>query len=337
LRQGFRLALFFALSLGLAPALAQDFRLQAPVDCRNGVDCFVQNYVDVAPGPEANDFTCGSLSYDGHTGTDIRIATRAEMAAGVGVLAAAPGRVIHSRDGMPDAGLAGTPEGATETRACGNGVWLAHGGGWVTQYCHMKLGTIAVKRGDEVAAGQKLGEIGYSGRTQFPHLHLNLLHDREIVDPYTGRKMGAGCGGGSGSLWSPEAAERLGYRRSALLMAGFADREPDREAVEAGGFRGTEVDGRAPMLVFWIEVFGLRRGDVEDLRLAAPDGTVLAQMTGEPLERHRAVQFRYIGKRRGSLPWTVGPYTGEYRLLRAEGEGRPPVEVLRTVRTLQLR
>jgi len=67
----------------------------------------VQNYVDVDPGPDARDFTCGSLTYDGHAGTGIRLATRAEMTAGVAVVAAAAGRVIHSRDGMPDQGIGG--------------------------------------------------------------------------------------------------------------------------------------------------------------------------------------------------------------------------------------
>jgi murein DD-endopeptidase MepM/ murein hydrolase activator NlpD len=336
LRRRLRLLLLLAPALGPAAAAADDFQLQAPVNCRNGIDCFVQNYVDVDAGPGARDFTCGPLTYDGHTGTDIRLATRAEMAAGVAVLAVAPGRVIHSRDGMPDIGLGAAGADAADPRACGNGVWLAHADGWLTQYCHMKLGSIAVRRGDAVAAGQKLGEIGLSGRTEFPHLHLNLLHDRKIVDPYSGRTPGSGCGvAGARPLWSAEAAARLGYRQSALLLAGFAAREPDRASVEDGGLNDTALNAGAPMLVFWIEAFGLRQGDVESMRLLAPDGRVLARIAGQPLDGHRAIQFRFVGKRRGAAPWSPGRYVGEYRLRRAEGGAS--VEALRGVRMLEVR
>ncbi len=76
--------------------------LEVPVDCGLGALCVVQNYVDQDPGPGAVDHTCGSLSYDGHKGVDFRIAGWPEMAAGVAVLAAAPGVVRALRDGEAD-------------------------------------------------------------------------------------------------------------------------------------------------------------------------------------------------------------------------------------------
>jgi murein DD-endopeptidase MepM/ murein hydrolase activator NlpD len=117
----------------LAPLLmalaspAGAFELAFPAGCTLGQDCYIQQYHDHDPGPEATDYTCGPLSYDGHDGTDIALPTRADMAAGVAVLAAAPGVVKGLRDGVADA--APFPTG----QDCGNGVVIDHGNGWETQ------------------------------------------------------------------------------------------------------------------------------------------------------------------------------------------------------------
>ena len=77
-------------------------RLQVPVDCRPGQDCFIHNYMDALPGPGARDHACGPLANDGHQGTDFRVRDLAEVTRGVVVLAAAEGRVLRVRDGLPD-------------------------------------------------------------------------------------------------------------------------------------------------------------------------------------------------------------------------------------------
>ena len=71
------------------PAMAQDVQLQLPLDCDLGETCFIQQYVDTDPGPGAQDFMGGPLSYDGHKGTDFRITDLAAMQAGVAVFAPA--------------------------------------------------------------------------------------------------------------------------------------------------------------------------------------------------------------------------------------------------------
>ncbi|MFZ9199919.1 MAG: M23 family peptidase, partial [Paracoccaceae bacterium] len=116
----------------LAPLLmalafpAGAFELAFPAGCTLGQDCYIQQYHDHDPGSEATDYTCGPLSYDGHDGTDIALPTRADMAAGVAVLAAAAGVVKGLRDGVADA--APFPTG----QDCGNGVVIDHGNGWET-------------------------------------------------------------------------------------------------------------------------------------------------------------------------------------------------------------
>ena len=46
--------------------------------------------------------------------------------------------------------------------------------------CHMKDASVNVKVGDEVAIGQKLGEVGNSGSSIQPHLHVQVMKNKNI-------------------------------------------------------------------------------------------------------------------------------------------------------------
>jgi len=73
-----------------------------------------------------------------------------------------------------------------------------------------------------------------------------------------------------------------------------------------------EASGAA---VFWAQIYGVRKDDVEELRLIAPDGRVLAERrTSAP--RNRAQSLAYIGLRRRGTAWPAGTYRGEYALYR---------------------
>jgi murein DD-endopeptidase MepM/ murein hydrolase activator NlpD len=163
-------------------ALAQTLGL--PIDCVLGDTCYIQQYVDHDSTAATSDFTCGTLSYDGHDGTDFALPTLADQAAGVDVLAVAPGTIAGARDGEPDI-LQGTPGAPDVTdRECGNGVLIDHTDGLQTQYCHMAQGSIRVRTGDTVVTGTVLGQVGLSGQTQFPHVHLTVRQDGVEVDPF---------------------------------------------------------------------------------------------------------------------------------------------------------
>ena len=196
----------YALALALCAGPAAALELSLPVDCEMGKQCYIQNFVDRDPGPDYADFTCGSLSYDGHKGTDFRVATLAEMEEGVAVIAAAPGRVRAIRDGVDDLGAKAFPSG----KDCGNAVVIAHDGGWETQYCHLRKGSVAVQGGDRVAAGAHLGLIGFSGNTAFPHLHFSVRKDGAPIDPFGAQEMTAACAlPDTDSLWAEKAREDL--------------------------------------------------------------------------------------------------------------------------------
>ncbi len=221
-----RFALLFGI-LGLAPLPlhAGPPELSLPLDCKIGETCWLVNLVDRQPGPGRTDFRCGDLSYDTHKGTDFAIANDAEMQKGVAVLAAAPGRVLRVRDGMPASTLQDLQSGtALRDRECGNGMVIDHGDGWSTQYCHLKAGTLRVVAGQQVNRGTPLGDIGRSGRSEFPHVHLAVRHGDAVIDPFTGDSNIGICNpqAETGGLWAADLRQTLDYPGPQPFHLGFA-------------------------------------------------------------------------------------------------------------------
>lgn len=291
-------------------------RLSLPLACTPGADCFLQNHVDRDPGPGVRDFRCGAQTYEGHTGTDIRLVNDAARLRGVDVLAAAPGRVVRLRDREPDISVKAPGAPPVAGRECGNGVVIDHGGGWETQSCHLARGSIRVKVGQEVAAGQPIARVGLSGNTEYPHLHLTVRQGTRTVDPFL-PNGGAACSTqaeGAG-LWTPAAAAALAYRPSGLVLnTGFADGPVDNARVEAGA---PPRPGRAsPVLVAYVRAINLKGGDRPTLTLSGPDGAVLARADGAPLDRSKAQWLVFVGKRAPPGGWPAGVYRADYSVLR---------------------
>lgn len=65
----------------------------------------------------------------------------------------------------------------------GNTVMIDHGGGVVTLYGHIRNGGIKVKKDQKVSKGDKIAEVGSTGRATGPHLHFSVIKDGVYVDP----------------------------------------------------------------------------------------------------------------------------------------------------------
>lgn len=317
--KAYRASLMVALGLlpGLTPSQAQTPapRLEIPIACQPGKTCEIQNHVDRDPTLAARDHRCGTRTYDGHNGVDIRLPDMAAQGRGVAVLAAAAGQVSRVRNDEPDVSVRERGEAAIKGRECGNGLVINHAGGLSTQYCHMAKGSISVRAGQSVTAGTPLGLVGLSGNTEYPHLHFTVRRDDQVVDPFAPDAGKAGtCGAGTG-LWSPAAGQALAYRSEAVLNSGFAGSTVSMEQVEAGRLPGPTRT--SSVLVVYVRAIGLKSGDIQSLSLLGPGGQVLAATTSPPLPRDRAQQLLYVGKPRRDASWPAGRYLATYRVSRS--------------------
>ncbi len=101
-------------------------------------------------------FTGGSAL---HTGLDF------QAESGTPILAAAGGVVV-----VEDAHA-----------AYGNMVEIDHGNDLITRYAHASK--VLVKKGDLIKRGQKIAEVGSTGRSTGPHLHFEVLVQGVAQDP----------------------------------------------------------------------------------------------------------------------------------------------------------
>ena len=296
----------------LSPAMAQ-VTLGWPVACQVGTTCEIQHYVDHGDGTTSKDYRCGTVTYNNHNGTDIRILTMADERKGVDVLAAAPGKVLRARDGMADVSVAVIGHEAIKDRDCGNALVIAHADGFETQYCHMAQGSLMVKPGDTVAAGQPIGHVGLSGDTEFPHLHITVRHDGKVIDPFAYGEPKGACNGGV-SLWSPGVQPTLTYKAGTVLNAGLAPGSFTMDDIENGLGQG-ELAPDSPAVLAYVRAITLRQGDVQRLVLIGPNGPLLDH-SEPPLTSNKDQVYMGVGRKRPAIGWPPGRYAATYTVAR---------------------
>jgi len=99
------------------------------------------------------------------------------------------GADIRGKHGTPVmAAGAGTVICAEPKNGYGNVIFIDHGNGLITRYAHLRK--FEVKHGELVAAGQRIGQVGATGRTTGPHLHFEVRIAGNPVDPTTAMLVG---------------------------------------------------------------------------------------------------------------------------------------------------
>jgi hypothetical protein len=180
----------------------------------------------------------------------------------------------------------------------------------------MKRGSISVKKGDRVDTGAALGQVGLSGQTEFPHLHLSVRQGQAVIDPFDTERSdtcAADAHADRHSLWQDTPA----YVPGGLLGAGFSADVPSYAAVKSGQAGVTTLSTDAPALVIWGYVFGARAGDTLRLEMTGPAGFSYAN--DAVFDKAQALAFRAAGKRLPAAGWPSGRYSGTVTLLR-EGQ-----------------
>ncbi len=283
--------------------------LQLPLNCTLGSDCWVINYVDMIADDGQNlDHSCGARTYDGHKGTDFAVLDGVAMAEGVPVLSVKDGTIKRVRDNQPDRWA--SPEDIEQVKLdrkeCGNAVLIDHGNGLETIYCHMRQGSVTVKAGQKVKAGDQIGQVGLSGFTQFPHVHLGVMQDGKILDPFTGLTHDQNCGKSKARLWDKDV--QIKYQPMVILATGLQNTVPDLKTLEKDITPPKSIKPDTELLAGWGMLYGVRTGDVITMKIFDPNNKLIN--SHEIIqEKERARQFYYTGKKLKGVPLAEGVYT----------------------------
>lgn len=294
-----------------------------PIDCQIGENCWIYNYVDRGIGDDkGTDLACNGRTYEGHKGTDIALLNAKEIDKNIPVLAAANGTILKIRDDEPDR-IADEKEierVKEERKECGNAVLIDHGEGLKTIYCHLKKGSILVKKGQDIKSGDKIASVGLSGLTEFPHLHFGIIDKGKIIDPFTGLSNDQLCSKTGKPLWSDNV--KATYEPIIINQIGFGDQIPTLSALDQGRLLPSKTLSRhAKRFVFWFNYYGAKKGDMIKIEILDPN---LKEFSTRDIlqEKDRARQFYYTGKKiTGSHELQPGAYSVKLTITREKDDG----------------
>lgn len=320
------LLFFISLLCNIVFALnkTNDFKLNMPIDCDYGVNCYIQNYVDLNSSNSYVDYNCGFLSYDYHKGTDFRLLDYQQMTTGIKVIVAAEGIVKAIRNNEDDFVFIKYGQPSVQDKECGNGIVVAHQNGYATQYCHLLKNSIIVKVGQKIKVGDKIGYVGMSGHTEFPHLHLSVTKNDEIIDPFTNlspsKEYSCHNQNNINSLWDKKTEEKLKYIETAILNFHVTSEIPTELAARAGNHREDQIALTANKIILWADIMGVLKNDKIIFELTDEQGNNFFQYSQVTPKKY-VLYFLYSGKKLNSIDnIKPGNYIAKISLYRNNNE-----------------
>ncbi|NBC28115.1 MAG: peptidoglycan DD-metalloendopeptidase family protein [Bacteroidetes bacterium] len=251
-----------------------------PMDGLPQSEHVMHNYVDLSGEGAILDYSGGTHTYDGHSGTDLSIRNFREMDQGVPVYAAADGVVSLSRSEFNDRNTEWAPDLGPQW----NGVAIFHNDSTVSRYLHFRKHSTVVETDEFVEAGDLLGYVGSSGFSTNPHLHMDVImideqENLRFRDPWEGPENS------EPGMWQSQLSylgnEHLTVYDTGIatrasmggeiqfIWADFLERLPEPETMGMN----------EPELVFWINAQVIP-GDPYRVQILKPDGTVYGQGSG---------------------------------------------------------
>ena len=213
---------------------------------------------------------------------------------------------------------------------------IDHGGGWTTQYCHLRRNRVSVDRGARVQTGDVLGAVGSSGQADTPHLHFQVERDGAPVDPFTGSAASRpprcdAAGSLAGALWRDTTQRGLGaYAQTVIYRAGMATGRPDSARARYDGYPA-EATVSAGALVGYVVLLGAVAGTTVDTVISGPDGARIFENRAE-VPRDFARYFTFAGTPRPGSGWTPGVYQARFFVAAPNGGSRTETTARITLR-----
>ncbi len=287
-------AVFFIILLSFqGQALAA--KLHLPIDCKLGESCWIANLPRHHIQGKQVDFRCGPNTYRNHKGTDIALRDLKQMKEGVNVLSPFDGEVKALRNKVDDVSTRDAGKKAIKGIECGNGVVIDSKDTQV-QLCHLKKGSVKVKVGQKIKTGDVIGQVGLSGMTEYPHLHISVRQKvsgkYKEADPFYGPQTS--CGLTPKPMWADAQLMEKHARTGVVYNYGFMFGSHNAKQIRSGDI--TEKQPSRPKeFIGFVDIFSVNRGDALTMSIEELSGKELVKRHHK-FSKYQARYLFFIGK-----------------------------------------
>jgi len=271
--------------------------IELPIDCKLGENCWIANLPRHFYQGKELDYKCGFKTSSGHKGTDFILESMEQMKQGIDILAPFDGVVKAVRDGIEDINVDIGGLDKIKDQECGNGLVIATHD-LEAQLCHMKKGSISVKVGDQVLAGERLGSVGLSGNTNHPKLYFALSKKNQDgslseIDPFYGDQ--ANCGLRPQPLWANPDYLSENVKEGIVYNYGIAFQIPELAKVREGYYQRIIQPRNPEVIMVFADVLSVDKGHKMKVQFLDPEEKILFEKEQE-FTKYQPRYFFYVGK-----------------------------------------